>query len=98
MPANYSILKQTVDHIRDIENSPSISMWPYLVSSAQTKLLNKISVYMEVSELRQQVRVLYLNDTALEIWRAMKRATEVVGEVHRPPKGAQLIFGMPFGE
>jgi hypothetical protein len=98
MSLNYSILRQSTDQLREIDNSPSVSMWPYLVDSAQTKLINKISIYMEAGETLEQARLLYMNATALEVWNAMDRATGPIGEVHRPPKAAQLIFGMPFSE
>lgn len=98
MSLNYSILRQTAEQLREVENSPSISMWPYLVDSAQTRLINKISVYTEAGETPEQARLLYMNATALEVWTAMDRATGTIGEVHRPPKSAQLIFGMPFSE
>jgi hypothetical protein len=98
MSLNYSILEQTTDQLREIENSPSVSMWPYLVDSAQTALVNKISIYTEAGKTSEQARRLYMNATALEVWTSMKRATARTGEVHRPPKSAQLCFGMPFSE
>jgi hypothetical protein len=98
MPLNYSVLIQTADELREIQNSPSVSMWPYLVISAQTQLINTISIYMQRGDTTDRARVLYMNTTALKVWNSMDRATEAVGEVHRPPKSAQLIFGMPFSE
>ena len=98
MSLNYSILEQTTDQLREIENSPSVSMWPYLVDSAQTELINKISVYTEAGKTAEQARLLYMNAIALEVWDSMKRATARIGEVHRPPRSAQLSFGMPFSE
>jgi hypothetical protein len=98
MSLNYSVILQTADELRETQNSPSVSMWPYLVHSAQTRLINTISVYMETGDKSERARVLYMNATALKVWNSMDRATEAVGEVHRPPKSAQLIFGMPFSE
>jgi hypothetical protein len=98
MSLNYSILKQTTDQLRETENSPSVSMWPYLVDSAQTALINKISIYAEAGKTAEQARLLYMNATALEVWASMKRTTATIGEVHRPPKSARLSFGMPFSE
>ena len=98
MSMNYSIITQSTDQLREIENSPSVSMWPYLVNSAQTQLINTISIYTEKGETAERARLLYLNATALKVWNSMERATEAIGEVHRPPKSAQLIFGVPFSE
>lgn len=98
MPLNYSMLTQSTDQLREIENSPSVSMWPYLVNSAQTHLINTISIYTEKGDTAERARVLYMNATALTVWNSMEKATEAIGEVHRPPKSAQLIFGVPFSE
>lgn len=95
---NYSILEQSTEQIDETQNSPSVSMWPYLVDSAQTQLINKISIYMETGETRERARLLYMNAVALEVWKTMEKAAETIGEVHRPPKTARLIFGMPFSE
>ena len=96
--ANYTILTQNVDELRDRQNSPSISMWPYLLDSAQTRQLNQISIYAERGSSREQARLLYMNACALKIWRQMGMAATVVGESHRPPRSALLCFGMPFSE
>lgn len=98
VPLNYSILQQTTEQLKETENSPSVSMWPYLVDSAQTQLINQISIYAESGQTVERARVLYMNAPALEVWKKMDRATAAVGEVHRPPKSALLLFGMPFSE
>ena len=95
---NYSIIWQTVDQLRGTENSPSISMWPYLVDSGQTPMANTISVYMERGDTPDRARILYMNDVALDLWNAMGREAQVIGKVHRPPKSTLLIFGVPFSE
>ncbi|HEX7158051.1 MAG TPA: hypothetical protein VF214_03470 [Edaphobacter sp.] len=98
MSLNYSVVKQSTVQIGDAHNSPSVTMWPYLVESAQTKFLNRISIYMETGETRERARLLYMNATALEVWKTMKKAAKIVGEVHRPPGTARLIVGLPFSE
>lgn len=98
MPLNYSILQQSTKELRDTENSPSVSMWPYLVDSAQTQLINTISIYAERGETAERARLLYMNAPALEVWKKMGKAPVSVAEVHRPPKSALLLFGMPFSE
>jgi hypothetical protein len=96
--ANYTIVSQSRDEMTSVENSPSISMWPYLLQSAQTQLLNSISVYTDKGTSREQVRTLYMNAGALKLWREMGHACTVIGESHRPPRSATLAFGMPFSE
>ena len=94
----YSILVQSSDDLRDQENSPSVSMWPYLLASAQTQRLNEISIYAEKGTTADKMRFLYLNDFALSVWAEMKKDTTVLGRLHRPPRGAVLSFGMPFAD
>jgi hypothetical protein len=48
-------------------------MWPYLVNSAQTQLINTISIYTEKGDTPESARVLYLNATALKVWNSMER-------------------------
>jgi len=95
---NYSIIAQSAEEVRDIENSPSISMWPYLLSSSQTALFNQTSVYVEAGKTSKQLRFLYMNAVALGIWKKMEKPVTLVGELHRPPKSATLAFGTPFSD
>jgi len=95
-PANYTILAQSRDEMMVPDNSPSISMWPYLCSSSQTRRLNKISVYAERGRSRERSRLLYMNASALSLWREMGMPVTIIGESHRPPFSAILSFGMPF--
>jgi len=96
--ANYTLVAQSRDEMLVPENSPSISMWPYLLQSAQTARLNRISVYAERGTSREQSRILYLNADALRVWREMRMPTTIIGESHRPSRNAMLCFGMPFSE
>lgn len=96
--ANYTIIAQSRDELLIPENSPSISMWPYLLRSAQTRQLGQISVYAERGSSREESRLLYMNASALRTWREMGMAARVVGEAHRPPRTALLCFGVPFSE
>jgi hypothetical protein len=95
---NYTIVAQSLDEVMVPENSPSISMWPYLLNSAQTQQLSKISIYAERGASRVQTRLLYMNSSALQIWSEMGMPATVIGESHRPPRSATLSFGMPFSE
>jgi hypothetical protein len=92
--ANYTIVAQSRLEVMVPDNSPSHSMWPYLVNSAQTGRLNEISVYAHRGTSRDQARLLYMNAGALDLWREMGMPGSVVGEVNRPPCNAVLSFGM----
>jgi hypothetical protein len=96
--AQYTIVAQSRDEMLEPENSPSISMWPHLLNSGQTRALNGISVYTERGTSREQSRLLYMNAAALRIWLEMNQQVTIVGEAHRPPRTATLSFGMPFSE
>jgi len=95
---NYRAVVQTVDQLRDIENSPSISMWRYLVDSDKMPMVNSISIYMDRGDTPQRARIYYMNAVAYDLWISMGKQAEVIGQMHRPPKSAQLIFGSPFSE
>jgi len=95
---NYEIVAQSVEEVQDIQNAPAISMGPYLIDSEQVQLLTTISIYAQRGEVREQVRLLYMNAVALRIWKAMGKQPNVIGARHRPPKTAQLAFGVPFSE
>jgi hypothetical protein len=95
---NYEIVAQSAEEVQDIQNAPAISMGPYLIESDQVKLLTTISIYAQRGASRDQVRLLYMNATALLIWKAMGRQPTLIGFLHRPPKTALLAFGVPFSE
>src|SRR6201999_3765074 len=94
----YSVISQSRDEMDDVDNSPSVSMWPYLLSSDQTQRLNEISVYTERGITTEKMRFLYLNVFALVIWEKMGKGVRVMGRLRRPPRGAAWSFGMPFSE
>jgi len=96
--ANYRVIAQTAAEVGDIQNSPSVSMGPYLIASEQTRLLTALSVYSLRGDNREKLRVLYMNATALRIWKDMGRQPTEVGSQHRPPHAAVLCFGVPFSE
>jgi hypothetical protein len=94
--ASYTIVVQSRAEVIVPDNSPSHSMWPYLVHSAQTGRLIQISVYEHRGTSRDQARLLYMNAGALALWREMGMPGSVVGEINRPPWKAVLSFGMSF--
>src|SRR5436305_1134313 len=69
----YTILAQSRNEMIFPDNSPSISIWPYLMASSQTRLLNQISVYSARGTSSEQTRLLYMNAGALRVWREMGR-------------------------
>ena len=95
---HYTVIAQSADEVQDIENAPSVSMGPYLSSSEQTGLLGTLSVYSQRGDSREQLRLLYMNETALRVWRAMGKQPRLVGADYRPPHTALLTFGVPFSE
>ncbi len=95
---NYSVITQTAEDVQDIQNAPAVSMGPYLIQSDQETLLTTISIYSQRGESRDQVRLLYMNSVALRLWEAMGNKPRIVAALHRPPKTAQLNFGVPFSE
>lgn len=97
-PTRYWTLAQSCDDLRDPENSPSVSMWDFLLASAQTRRLNEISIYVEHGTTSQDLRFLYLNDFALTIWKQMEKPIRITGRLERPPRTALLSFGMPYAK
>jgi hypothetical protein len=95
---NYEIVAQSAEEVQDIQNAPAVSMGPYLIESGQSHLLTIISIYTQRGEVREQVRLLYMNAVGLRIWKAMGRQPTLIGAQHRPPKAALLAFGVPFSE
>jgi hypothetical protein len=95
---NYEIVAQSADEVQNIQNAPAVSMGLYLIDSGQTRLSTTISIYAQRGEVREQVRLLYMNAVALRIWRTMGKQPRLIGAQHRPPKTALLAFGVPFSE
>ena len=95
---NYQIIAQSADDVQNIENAPDVSMGPYLLKSEQVRLLRTISIYSLRGESRDQVRLLYMNATAVRIWREMGRSPKIIGARVRPPCAALLAFGVPFSK
>ena len=95
---NYHIVAQSANDVQDIENAPAVSMVPYLLKSGQIRLLTTISVYSRRGESREQLRLLYMNSVAIQIWEEMGRAPKIIGAQFRPPRTALLTFGVPFSK
>jgi hypothetical protein len=95
---NYTVIAQSANEVQDIQNAPSVSMGSYLASSGQTRLLTTLSIYSLRGSSREQMRLLYMNGTALRLWRDMGKQPNQIGTQHRPPHTALLSFGVPFSE
>ena len=93
---NYQVISQSVEDVRNIENAPAVSMAPYLLESGQTNLLRTISIYSLRGESREQVRLLYMNAAAIQVWKEMGKAHKIIGAQTRPPRSALLALGVPF--
>ena len=94
----YRIIAQSESEVRDIQNAPAISRSSFITESGQTKLLRTVSIYSQRGETSDQVLLLYMNDAAFSVWKAMGKDPKVVGSQHRPPSTALLAFGIPFSE
>ena len=95
---NYRIIAQSAEVVQNVENAPAVSMGPFLLKSGQTSLLTTISIYSLRGENRQQLRLLYMNAAAIQVWKEMGKAPNVIGARNRPPHAALLTFGVPFSE
>lgn len=95
---HYEVVAQTAEEVGDLRNAPAFSIGPYLVESGQTRLLTTISIYGERGGSREQVRLLYMNEAAMRVWKAMGRKPTMVGAQHRPPRTALLMYGVPFSD
>lgn len=95
---NYEVVAQNADDVRDVENAPPVSMGPYLLESGQMQLLTTISIYTERGTNPDQFRLLYMNASALLVWKTMGRNPTLIGARHRPPSTALLMYGVPFSE
>ncbi len=73
-------------------------MVPYLLKSSQINLLTKISVYSLRGGSREQVRLLYMNAPAIQVWEEMGKAPKIIGAQFRPPRSALLTLGVPFSK
>jgi hypothetical protein len=82
---NYRVIAQSADAIRDIENALAISMSRFITATEQTKLLTTLSIYSERGTSRDEVRLLYMNEAAFSMWKAMGKAATVIAYRHRPP-------------
>ena len=93
---HYQIVAQSDEDVQSIDNAPAISMGPYLIKSGQTSLLRTLSIYSLRGENREQIRLLYMNEPAIQIWKQMGKVPKIIGARTRPPRAALLTLGVPF--
>ena len=94
----YHLITQSAQEIMRPENSPASNMSEYLDKTAQNALASTISIYSQRGETAERLRLYYMNDVALEIWRKMGHTPEVRETTKRPARKAELCFGVPFSE
>jgi hypothetical protein len=94
----YHLITQSAQEVMRPENSPARNMCDYLAKTEQNALTNTISIYSRRGDSAQQIRLFYMNDAALAIWREMGHTPEVRETTHRPARKAELCFGVPFSE
>ena len=82
---NYQIVAQSADDVQDTENAPAVSMAPHLLKSGHI-------------ESREQMRLLYMNAAAIQVWEEMGKMPRIIGAQFRPPRTALLTFGVPYSE
>jgi hypothetical protein len=92
---SYSVCSQTIDDLRNLADLPCFTMGDYLDKTGQFNLLSSISFYSSRGRCANQVRIFYMNDTALSVWQSMGNRIEVLGKVPFPPREAILTFGVP---
>jgi hypothetical protein len=95
---NYTVISQDAGELQDIQNAPAVSMARFLVDRGRLGLLPTISIYGERGTGRDSIRLLYMNEAALRIWKEMGKHPTVIGVQHRPSRSAELAFGMPYSE
>jgi hypothetical protein len=94
----YYLITQSAQEVMRPENSPARSIGEYLEQTSQNGLTNTISIYSQRGETAAQLRLYYMNDEALTIWRKMGHTPEVRDTMKRPARKAELCFGVPFSE
>ena len=97
-PLLYQIVAQSAEDVQNTQNAPAVSMGPYLDKSGQKSLLTTISIYSLRGESREQLRLLYMNAAAIQVWKEMGKAPKIIGAQVRPPHTAILTFGVPFSK
>ena len=95
---NYQIVAQSAEDVQNTQNAPAVSMGPYLEKSGQKSLLTTISIYSLRGESREQLRLLYMNAAAIQVWNEMGKAPNMIGAQVGPPRTAILTFGVPFSK
>jgi hypothetical protein len=95
---NYKVVAQSAEDVQNTQNAPAVSMGPYLDKSGQRSLLTRISIYSLRGESREQLRLLYMNAAAIQVWNEMGKAPNIIGAQVRPPHTALLTFGVPFSK
>ncbi len=95
---DYTVIAQDVVEVQDIQNAPAVSMGAFLMACGGMKIFPTISIYTRHGYDRKHARLLYMNATALRVWKTMGMQPRQIGTQHRPPHSAVLAFGKPFSD
>ncbi len=94
----YHLITQSAREVLQPDNAPARTISEYLVQTDQSNLLNTLSIYALRGESAQRLRLLYMNDAALQVWQKMGHTVEVLETMKRPARKAELCFGVPYSE
>ncbi len=94
----YHLITQSAQEVMRPENSPARSMSEFLEKTDRKSLTNTISVYSQRGESAEALRLYYMNDAALALWREMGHTPMVRESTRRPGRKSELCFGVPFSE
>lgn len=95
---HYTVIAQDATEVGQVDNAPAVSMAAYLNKHDRLHLIPTISVYSERGKSRAEVRLLYMNAAALQLWKEMGMKPTEIGMRYRPPMSSTLAFGLPFSE
>jgi hypothetical protein len=95
---DYTIVAQDVIEVQDIRNAPAATIGAFLMACGEMNLVPTISIYTRHGYDRKHARLLYMNASALRVWKRMGMHPRQIGTLYRPPHSAVLAFGMPFSE
>jgi len=94
----YYLITQSAQEVMRPENSPARNIGDYLVKTERSALINTISIYSQRGDSAEQLRLFYMNDAALAIWKEMGHTPLVRETLRRPGRKAELCFGVPYSE
>ncbi len=93
------MIAQSAAEVGEIQNSPSVSMGPYLIASEQTRLLTTLSIYsLRGDTPRNSKDALHERNGAAHMEGHGQAAYPSSGRSIAHRMTALLSFGVPFSE